>query len=174
MGNATNQYAWTCPDYSATTSGDYTVTIAYKNYATQTFTITVNQPTENGFEVDTSELDLSVDYGTDLDLTGLIVEATYAESAMNNTALSLKTVDEDGYEIDNGGYDKNQPNTYTITVSYKEYEDQTFEIIVEQAKRNWFCNRHYISCKKCRLRHRIRFSRLGCKGNISRWYFCHS
>lgn len=137
-GNATNQYAWTCPDYSATTSGAYTVTIAYKNYATQTFSITVNQPTENGFEVDTSELDLSVDYGTDLDLTGLIVEATYAESAMNNTALSLKTVDEDGYEIDNGGYNENQPNTYTITVSYKEYEDQTFEIIVEQAKETGF------------------------------------
>lgn len=137
-GNNTNQYAWSCSNYSATTSGTYTVTIAYKNYATQSFNITVNAPTENGFEVDTSALDLSVDYGTELDLTDLVVEATYAEAAMQNTALTLKTVDAEGYEINNGGYNKTVPNTYTITISYKEYDDQTFNIVVEEAKETGF------------------------------------
>lgn len=82
------------------------------------------------FEVDYSKVRSEVDFDTKLDLSGLTVRLKYSD----NTYRLLPMGGEDGYTVDTGGYDRAVPDTYTITISYKDYAPVRFDITVLETR----------------------------------------
>jgi hypothetical protein len=120
--------------FSATTPDTYTITVTYKTYPAQTFEVIVADKVEDGFIIDHSAIDKTLDYGQALDLTPLVVHATYAVG--DDELLAT------GYTVDQGGFSATMPNTYTITVTYKTYPAQTFEVIVADKVEDGFIIDH--------------------------------
>ena len=77
---------------------------------------------ETGFEIVTPG---KVDYvaGEKLDLSGIVLNTTYASGKTEPLALADVTVDASAYNKDVAG-------SYTITISYKEYESLTYTVNV--------------------------------------------
>ena len=77
---------------------------------------------ETGFEIVTPG---NVDYvaGEEIDLSGIVLNATYASGKTEPLALADVTVDASAYNKDVAG-------SYTITISYKEYESLTYTVNV--------------------------------------------
>ncbi|MDD3862871.1 MAG: bacterial Ig-like domain-containing protein, partial [Clostridia bacterium] len=102
--------------YKKTIAGEYSIYVIYNESDTirGSYTVTVNEPTLNGITV-TGPTKKAYAYGEALDLTGLVVQKTYAETLAANV-----TVAEEDYTIDDSEYDANTAGTYTITVSLDE------------------------------------------------------
>ncbi|MFA6739785.1 MAG: bacterial Ig-like domain-containing protein, partial [Bacilli bacterium] len=126
----TNQYAVAAPTYQATVPGTYPVNITYKTYPVQHYDVTVAAKVEDGFIINHSAVDKTLDYGQALDLSPLVVHATYVVG--DDEVLST------GYTIDQGGFSATTPGTYTITVSYQTYTAQTFQVTVADKIKNGF------------------------------------
>ncbi len=87
----------------------------------------VGDITINGFTIDTSNLDLDLLIGEDIDLTKLVVTATMTDG----TTITL--IQGEDFTVDLGNFDKTQAGEYTIKVKYKEYPEKTFVVKVTAA-----------------------------------------
>ena len=104
--------------------------IPYKTYPVQHYQVTVSNKVEDGFIIDHTAIDKTLDYGQTLDLTPLVVHATYEVG--DDQLLTTE------YTVNVGEFSATTPGTYTITVSYKSYPNQTFEVTVADKVENGF------------------------------------
>lgn len=80
--------------------------------------------TETGFSIDTSGTNLVYIVGDTLDLTGLVIRATFSDS-------SSTVLDNSLYTVDFSAFNGSAIGTYPITVTYKS-EPKTFDVTVVQ------------------------------------------
>ena len=108
-------FSTTFSGYDMSKAGTQTVTVSYTEdevTKTTTYQITVNEPkpvvTLTSIEVTTNPTKLEYVTGEDLDLTGMVVTATFSDKT--TTPITDYTV---------SGYDKYKAGTQTITVTYQ-------------------------------------------------------
>ena len=106
--------------YEATKVGEQTITVTYEGL-TATFTVTVKEPALTGITV-TAPTKVEYWTGEELDLTGMVVTATYE----NETTAIIS----EGYEVT--GYEATKAGEQTITVTYGEFT-ATFTVTVAEA-----------------------------------------
>jgi hypothetical protein len=100
---------WTTDTPDMTTTGTKTVTVTYGSFTT-TFTITVNAATLSSIAVTTKPTTLSYQQGDTLDLTGMVVTATYSDSS-TAVVTGYTTSPANGATLSTSG-------TTTVTVTY--------------------------------------------------------
>jgi len=94
--------------YSKNTVGTQTVTVTYQG-KTAAFDVTVNAKTLTGIALDASSAVTEYFEGTELDLTGLVLIASYDNGTTANEAVTAAMV---------SGYDKAVLGDQSVTVSY--------------------------------------------------------
>ncbi|NCB48060.1 MAG: hypothetical protein EOM55_00295 [Clostridia bacterium] len=107
--------------YSVTTPGTYTVTIT-KGTLSKTFEITIAEPVITRFEIDTTDMDLIVGFGSIPIWQNLIVTTIYEDGD--------RVVINSGYLMDTTAFNPNIAGTYVINVGYQDFEITSFEIQV--------------------------------------------
>jgi len=100
---------WTTSTPDMTTTGTKTVTVTYNSFST-TFTITVNAATLSSIAVTTKPTTLSYNQGDTLNLTGMVVTATYSDST-TAAVTGYTTNPANGSALSTSG-------TTTVTVTY--------------------------------------------------------
>ena len=103
-------------------AGGQIVTVTYEE-KTATFTVTVNGAKLTGIEIVSGPAKTDYDWGEDLDLTGLVVNALYED----DSELSL---DVSGVNI--SGYNPKKAGSQIVTVTYEE-KTATFTVTVGPA-----------------------------------------
>jgi hypothetical protein len=105
--------------FDSSTAGNKTVTVTYGG-KTATFTVNVLSAgtTLVSIAVTTPPTKTQYNMGEDLDLTGMVVTASYSDGS---------TAAVTSYTTDTSGYDKTTAGNHTITVTYN---DKTAELIV--------------------------------------------
>lgn len=91
------------------------------------FACVPEQPTEVAVNVDYAAVAKEVEFGTELDLTGLIVTADLSSGEFIYIPRG-----ENGYSVNDGGYNCMKAGKYTITVTYKEFLPVVFDITVKE------------------------------------------
>lgn len=112
-----NDYAVT--GYDPAKSGPQTVTVSYGGYS-DTFQVNVENKQLTGIEITTLPLNTDYYQGQSLNLTGMVVTASYNDES---------TAEITDYTV--SGFDSSVSGLQTITVSYEGYSD-TFLVWVEQ------------------------------------------
>lgn len=84
-----------------------------------------DDPTEVLFEVDYSAVKTTVYWGTDFDLTGLVVRVKLSTGVYRTLPRN-----ENGYSVSNSGFDGQVPGVYTVTISYGEFAPVAFDMTV--------------------------------------------
>ncbi|MBQ8748938.1 MAG: bacterial Ig-like domain-containing protein [Clostridia bacterium] len=79
--------------------------------------------------IDTTNVKTELNYNEDLDLSGLVVKAKKGNSEITLTTGTSESSSRI-YTINYGGFDKTVSGTYTITISYKDYQSATFTVTV--------------------------------------------
>ena len=123
--------------FVSTTAGTYAIIVIYDNSTTirDSYDVTVANPTENGFTIDSSSVKTIYEVGEDLDLSNLKVYQLFEESTatLENREIALSVAENDGgYTVDSSTYNKNLGGVYAVTVSYGLYTDQSFNVTVEK------------------------------------------
>ncbi|MFA7664367.1 MAG: bacterial Ig-like domain-containing protein, partial [Clostridia bacterium] len=91
-------------------------------------TLTGCSPKITDITVDWGNLEATIVAGTDLDLSGLSVTGTLKKD--EEQIEITPDGEEEGYTVDLGGFNKDVPGTYTITITYQDFS-QTFTVTVE-------------------------------------------
>ncbi len=105
-------------------SYDIPVSLVSNSLLTSLFNIVISEPEETGFRVDSSAIPAIVIYGSTIDWTALVV--------YKQTEDGLETlISASEYTLMNETFNNEVPATYTITVRYSTFTDQTFTIVVE-------------------------------------------
>lgn len=113
-----------------TVSGDNTVTVKYKNDETivTTFTLKVLAAKIVALEVDTTSIGESVEVGSEIDWSLIVVKAVYQDESKIDLQASE-------YKLDLTELDLTTAGTYEVTVTYLADENisQTFNIVVSES-----------------------------------------
>lgn len=107
------------------TASDTTITFVYYGAET-TFDITVSEQTINSLEVDASAVEKRVVAGQNVNLTSIVVTASYGDG--ETMPVTQYTLTENGEEIETPSRYVVTEGTHTITVSYLDLTAQ-FEVV---------------------------------------------
>jgi hypothetical protein len=130
-----DKYTIDFSSYNKTKEGTYTISVSYSSYTAKTFTVTVAAPKETGFRIDRKALGEVVCYTTD---TNGVKTGVNFDSSLVKVYSVKENGDEDllpssAYTIDSSSYIQTTIGTYTIIVTYKTYNNQTFTITVKES-----------------------------------------
>ena len=113
----------TVSGYNATTLGEQTITVKYKN-KTATFNVTVKNDV-TGISIKSVPSKVSYIKGENLDLTGGVISVTYEDGSTNDVPIIANEVGISGYDLNNIGEQKVMVNyngnvaSFNIIVSNK-------------------------------------------------------
>lgn len=108
-------------------AGTYTITVtAHEKQASFQVTVAEFVRAETGFRVDRSSVLNVYGYGSDVDFSGVQVYAVFNDG-------SEELLEESAYDLDDSAFKNDEVGTYTITVTYKDYEPQTFTVQIVEA-----------------------------------------
>lgn len=111
--------------YDSNKNGLQIVSVTYEG-AVATFKVSVSREVKS-IVINKDELKKNYARGEEIDLSNLKVEVTYLDNGENDILTHGAAAG--GYAIDLGGYDKNAPGTYTITIYYLD-AFVTFDVVV--------------------------------------------
>ena len=108
-------------------AGTYTITVtAHEKQASFQVTVAEFVRAETGFRVDRSSVLNVYGYGSDVDFSGVQVYAVFNDG-------SEELLEASAYDLDDSAFKNDEVGTYTITVTYKDYEPQTFTVQIVEA-----------------------------------------
>ena len=106
-----DEYFINTSNFNSMVAGSYVITIGYTGFSNKTFNVTVLPATITQISLNYQNVDTSLDYAQELDLTSLIVTGIFADS-------ETEVLDNTEYTVDFGGYNSTTSGNYTITISY--------------------------------------------------------
>ncbi len=93
------------------------------NFYRVDITYGASEGVENGFKIETADQTVTFHQGQAFSTRGLQVYSV-------DTNEVAEILDESEYEVISSNYQANTPGKYTITVKYKDYDPQTYDVIV--------------------------------------------